>query len=342
MAKSCGKPYAMTGQGISLSVTQNKGIVLLVQKGNFMMLQTMLLSSPMPCNLWGLTRRFILVRDRYSHPTRLFLGFEQIGKTSVSAVPRNQAAMVMTEDRPKGALKSLQASPPWNRHILIIIWTPSLLPGVTTIYLPSLGSPVLLISLGTRCECSSHAWLPLSIISLLSWLSCELISVGTRCEYSSRARGPACRSFQTTYLLAESLGTGPPSACFLSPGVLAPVRLVYSPGLNDKSPKRKQTWICPRVELVRPWRMVFRFSGLYSSVVLKPLSLSPKYSLTKAWERGTWVVLRPLLIWASVLGDGGTHSDEITSRGWQSPLCSPLLLTRAKEGGQLLSGYRCD
>lgn len=46
--------------------------------------------------------------------------------------------MVMTEDRSKGALKSLQASPPWSRHILIIIWTPSSLPGVTTVYLSSL------------------------------------------------------------------------------------------------------------------------------------------------------------------------------------------------------------
>lgn len=141
---------------------------------------------------------------------------------------------------------------------------------------------MLLISLGTQCECSSHAWVPLSILSLLSWISCELISLGTWCEYSSHAWSPACRSLQTTFLLAESLGTGPPSACLLSQGVPAPVRIIYTPGLNDKSPKpspgrRKQTWICPRVELLRSRQMVFQFSGLYSSVVLKPLSLSPKY-----------------------------------------------------------------
>lgn len=141
---------------------------------------------------------------------------------------------------------------------------------------------MLLISLGTWCECSSHAWVPLSIISLLSWISCELISIGIWCEYSSHAWGPACQSFQTTYLLAKSLGTESPSACLLSQGVRAPVRLIYTPGMNDKSPnpspgRRKQTCICPRAELVGPRWMVFQFSGLYSSVVLKPLSLSPKY-----------------------------------------------------------------
>lgn len=90
----------------------------------------------------------------------LIQGSEQIGKTPISAARRNQAAIVRTEDRTNWVLKSLQAKRPWSCHILFMIQTPSLFPGVTTVYfsLPSFGSPVLLISSGTQCKHISEEW----------------------------------------------------------------------------------------------------------------------------------------------------------------------------------------
>lgn len=164
----------------------------------------------------------------------LIQGSEQIGKTPISAARRNQAAIVRTEDRTNWVLKSLQAKRPWSCHILFMIQTPSLFPGVTTVYfsLPSFGSPVLLISSGTQCKHISEAW-------------------------------RSCLSIISDTLLSASSGIGPSPTCLLSQGVLKLVRLIFTTGLNDKSPnsiigRHKQTWTCPRAELVEPWFRVGR------------------------------------------------------------------------------------
>lgn len=68
-------------------------------------------SQPRPLNHSNLTR----------HVRAHIQGSEKIGKTPISAVARNQAAIVRTEDRTNWALKSLQAKPPCSCHILIII-----------------------------------------------------------------------------------------------------------------------------------------------------------------------------------------------------------------------------